>query len=43
MGEYVNQMLSKSMPALLARDRERLKEISEIDDKVDGLYSEIVA
>ena len=43
MGEYVNHMLAKSMPAFLAGDRERVKEISEIDDKVDGLYSEIVA
>ena len=43
MGEYVNQMLTKSMPAFLAGDRERVKEISEIDDKVDSLYSEIVA
>jgi phosphate:Na+ symporter len=42
MGEYINQMLEKSMPALLAGDRERIKEISEIDDKVDVLYSEIV-
>ena len=42
MGEYVNQMLAKSMPAFLAGDRERVREISEIDDKVDILYSEIV-
>ena len=43
MGEYVNQMLATSMPAFLAGDRERVKEVSEIDDKVDFLYSEIVA
>ena len=43
MGEYVQEMLTKSMPAFLAGDRERIKEISEIDDKVDFLYSEIVA
>ena len=43
MGKYVNQMLNKSMPAFLAGERERVKEISEIDDKVDRLYSEIVA
>ena len=42
MGKYVNQMLTDSMPAFLAGDRERIKEISEIDDKVDFLYSEIV-
>lgn len=42
MGEYVNQMLATSMPAFLSGDRERVKEISEIDDKVDFLYSEIV-
>jgi len=43
MGEYVNQMLTMSMPAFLAGDRERIKEISGIDDKVDFLYAEIVA
>ncbi len=43
MGEYVNEMLTKGMPAFLAGDRERIKEISAIDDKVDFLYSEIVA
>jgi len=42
MGEFITQMLEKSMPALLAGDRERIREISEIDDKVDTLYSEIV-
>jgi len=43
MGEYVNQMLEKSMPAFLAGDIEQIKEISKIDDKVDILYAEIVA
>ncbi len=43
MGEYVREMLTSSMPAFLAGDRERIKEISEIDDKVDFLYTEIVA
>jgi len=43
MGEYVNHMLARSMPAFLAGNRNRVKEISEIDDKVDALYSEIVA
>ena len=43
MGEYVNEMLTESMPALLSGDRERIHEISAIDDKVDILYSEIVA
>lgn len=43
MGEYVNQMLTMSMPAFLAGDRGRIKEVSEIDDKVDFLYTEIVA
>jgi len=43
MGEYVNHMLAKSMPAFLVGNRDRVKEISEIDDKVDALYSEIVA
>jgi len=43
MGEYVNEMLTKSMPAFLAGDYERMKEISEIDHKVDCLYGEIVS
>ncbi len=43
MGEYVNEMLTKSIPMLLAGDREQVKEISHIDDKVDFLYKEIVA
>jgi len=43
MGEYVNQMLTESIPAFLAGDRDRIREISAIDDKVDALYTEIVA
>ncbi len=43
MGEYVNEMLASSMPALLAGDRDRIREVSEIDEKVDALYTEIVA
>jgi phosphate uptake regulator len=33
-------MLATSMPAFLSGDRERVKEVSEIDDKVDFLYSD---
>jgi phosphate:Na+ symporter len=43
MGEYVNEMLTHGIPMLLAGDREQIKEISRIDDKVDFLYKEIVA
>lgn len=43
MGEYVNQMLSESIPAFLAGDRDRIREIAETDEKVDFLYTEIVA
>ena len=43
MGEYVNEMLTHGIPMLLAGDREQIKEISKIDDKVDFLYKEIVA
>jgi len=43
MGEYVHEMLSKSIPAFLAGDRDHIRTISEIDDKVDFLYGEIVA
>ena len=42
MGGYVNQMLTNGIPAFLAGDREQIKEISGIDDKVDFLYEEIV-
>jgi phosphate:Na+ symporter len=42
MGGYVNQMLTNGIPAFLAGDREQIKEISGIDDKVDFLYGEIV-
>ena len=43
MGEYVNEMLTQGIPSFLAGDREQIKEISRIDDKVDFLYTEIVA
>ncbi len=43
MGEYVNQMLTTSIPTFLAGDRDQIKEISRIDDKVDYLYKEIVS
>lgn len=43
MGEYVNEMLTTGIPLLLEGDREQIKEISRIDDKVDFLYREIVA
>ncbi len=43
MGENVREMVTTSMPAFLAGDPERIREISAIDDKVDFLYSEIVA
>lgn len=42
MGEYVNQMLTTGMPVFLAGDREQIKKISEVDDKVDFLYEAIV-
>ncbi|MFC1664761.1 Na/Pi cotransporter family protein [Pseudomonadota bacterium] len=42
MGKYINQMLETSIPAFLAGDRERIRDISGIDDKVDFLYSEII-
>lgn len=43
MGEYVKQMFKEGIPAFLVGDREKIKEVSEIDSKVDYLYKEIVS
>ncbi len=42
MGEHVQEMLQKIMPAILSADREALREVREIDDKVDTLHGHIV-
>ncbi len=42
MGEHVQEMLQKIMPAILAGDREVLHEIRQIDDKVDVLHGHIL-
>ena len=41
MGEQVQEMLSKIMPAILHGDRSRLKEVKRIDERVDTLHAEI--
>lgn len=42
MGEFVQEMVSRSMPAFLAGEREKLREIARIDDKVDILHQRII-
>ncbi len=42
MGGYVHEMVTDSMPAFLAGDREKLKELAMIDDKVDILHGRII-
>ncbi len=42
MGEYVDEMVTESMPAFLAGDQGRLKELAMIDDKVDILHGRII-
>ena len=42
MGDRVNEMLQKILPAIVAGDREMLKEVAKIDDEVDILHGDIV-
>ena len=42
MGERVNEMLAKIMPAIVSGNRGTLKEITKIDDEVDMLYKHII-
>jgi phosphate:Na+ symporter len=42
MGETVNQMLERIMPAIIAGDREGLEEVRRMDDAVDILYAATV-
>ena len=42
MGERINEMLQKIMPAVVSGNRESLKEIARIDDEVDVLYQHII-
>ncbi|MEN8204945.1 MAG: Na/Pi cotransporter family protein [Pseudomonadota bacterium] len=42
MGERVNKMLEKIMPAIMSGNRTTLKEIAKIDDEVDILYKHII-
>lgn len=43
MGEIVQDMLKRIMPAILGGDRSTLREIRDMDDQVDRLYAQIVA
>jgi phosphate:Na+ symporter len=42
MGEIVQDMLDKIMPAILSGNREELKSIRDMDDHVDVLYEQII-
>jgi phosphate:Na+ symporter len=42
MGERVEEMLNRIMPAILAGDREALAEVKDLDDEVDILYEQII-
>lgn len=42
MGEQVQDMMSRSLPAILSGDREALYEVERMDDRVDMLYAQII-
>ncbi len=42
MGEVVQEMLERIMPAILSGNKETLKRIEEMDDEVDILYAQII-
>lgn len=42
MGEFVNDMLGKVMPAIIKGDKEAIKSVAKIDDEIDLLYEQIV-
>ncbi|MDH3639661.1 MAG: Na/Pi cotransporter family protein, partial [Gammaproteobacteria bacterium] len=42
MGEHVEAMLSKVMPAIAARDRAILQEVRDMDEQVDALHAQAV-
>ncbi len=42
MGDHVNEMLDKIMPAIISGSTVSLQEVQEIDERVDVLHAEIV-
>ena len=42
LGGYVQEMVDNSLPAFLSANREALREVAKIDDKVDLLHERIV-
>jgi phosphate:Na+ symporter len=42
MGERVNAMLDKIMPAIISGDRKSLDDVAVLDDEVDILYEQII-
>ncbi|NEV64095.1 Na/Pi cotransporter family protein [Thiorhodococcus minor] len=43
MGERVEEMLARIMPAILSGNRETLREIERMDDAVDTLHAQVIA
>ncbi|NEX23667.1 Na/Pi cotransporter family protein, partial [Thiorhodococcus mannitoliphagus] len=43
MGERVEEMLARIMPAILSGNRETLRDIERMDDAVDTLHAQIIA
>ncbi len=42
MGEHIQHMLARILPAILAKRREELDQIARMDDTVDRLYTQII-
>jgi len=42
MGEWVQQMMAKIMPAIIAGNREQLDDVARLDDSVDVLHAQII-
>jgi phosphate:Na+ symporter len=42
MGEYVDKMMARVMPAILSGNRQSLREIELMDDDVDTLHAQII-
>ncbi|MCF1183336.1 Na/Pi cotransporter family protein [Marichromatium gracile] len=42
MGEYVQRMLDRSMPAILSGDKQMLREVELMDNDVDTLHAQIL-
>jgi phosphate:Na+ symporter len=43
MGERVQEMMERIMPAILSGNKETLRDIERMDDDVDMLHAQIIA